>query len=221
MSGADGRIGPVAIDREYSRRSFLKTAAWATAALSAAGIGGFGVASRKAHAQAAPYTTYEGLGDVAILSFAYELELLEGTFYAQGVQAGIFSGGTLAVITKIRDDEMAHVDALASTLKKGGATLPATPNFTFPSGTFTDPTAFLKLGATFEPVGIGAYQGAAPAIKDKSYLGAALSIHSAECRHWDAIKALQGVFPPCTVAFEEALPISDVQAAVKPFGITG
>ncbi len=220
MSEADGRIGPVAIDREYSRRSFLKTAAWATAALSAAGIGGFGL-SRRANAQAAPYTTYQPLSATDILAFAYELELLEGTFYAQGVQAGIFSGATLAVVTKIRDDEMAHVDALASTLQKAGAAVPATPNFTFPGGTFTDPTAFLKLAATFEPVGIGAYQGAAPAIMGTDYLLPALEIHSAECRHWNAIKVLQGIVPPNNVAFEEALPLSTVQQAVAPFGITG
>ena len=221
MSGADGRIGPVALDREYSRRSFLKTSALAGAALSAAGIGGFGIASRKAHAQAAPYTTYQSLSATDILSFAYELELLEGTFYAQGVQAGIFSGPTLAVITKIRDDEMAHVDFLATGLQNAGAQVPATPNFTFPDGTFTDPTAFLKLAATFEPVGIGAYQGAAPAIMGTDYLLPALEIHSAECRHWDAIKVLQGIVPPNNVAFEEALPLQQVQQAVAPFGITG
>ncbi len=220
MSEADGRIGPVAIDREYSRRSFLKTAAWATAALSAAGIGGFGL-SRRANAQAAPYTTYQPLSATDILSFAYELELLEGTFYAQGVKSGIFSGDTLAVITKIRDDEMAHADFLASGLQKAGAAVPATPNFTYPSGTFSDPVAFLKLGATFEPVGIGAFQGAAPALMNTPYLSPALSIHSAECRHWDAIKVLQGVVPPNNVAFEEALPLSTVQQAVAPFGITG
>ena len=54
MSEVESR-GLIAFDRETSRRNFLKTAAWAGAALSAAGIGGFGVAVRQAHAVHAGY----------------------------------------------------------------------------------------------------------------------------------------------------------------------
>ena len=100
-----------------------------------------------------------------------------------------------------------------------GAEVPATPNFTYPDGVFSDPVAFLELAATFEPVGIGAYQGAAPALIGSEYLSPALSIHNAECMHWNAIKILQGVDPPNNVAFEEALPLEEVQAAVAPFGL--
>src|ERR687898_2130281 len=80
MSEVDSRI-PLGMDREVSRRNFLKTAAWTGAAFSAMGIGGFGVAVRRAEAHG-EYKSYEGLGDAAILQFAYQLELLEGTFYA-------------------------------------------------------------------------------------------------------------------------------------------
>ncbi len=69
MSGAESNL-PVWEDRETSRRTFLKTAAWTGAAISAMGIGGFGVAVRRAEAQDQPYTTYQGLGDAAILQFA-------------------------------------------------------------------------------------------------------------------------------------------------------
>ena len=68
MSEVDSRI-PVGIDREVSRRTFPKTTAWTGAAFSAMGIGGFGVAVRRAEAQG-EYKTYEGLGDAAILQFA-------------------------------------------------------------------------------------------------------------------------------------------------------
>jgi hypothetical protein len=44
------------------------------------------------------------------------LELLEGTFYAEGVEAGIFADAFLEQIVAIRDHEMAHADALATTL---------------------------------------------------------------------------------------------------------
>jgi Ferritin-like domain len=219
MSGVESRV-PIGLDRETSRRNFLKTAAWTGAALSAMGIGGFGVAVRRAEAQG-EYETYEGLGDAAIVAFAYQLELLEGTFYAEGVKAGIFKDAFLEQIVAIRDHEMAHADALATTLGQLGAEVPATPQFTFPGGTFGDAATFLELAATFEPVGIGAYQGAAPALKSKDILAAAISIHNAECQHRCAINILNLVNPPNDLAFEEALPLPDVQAAVKPFGITG
>ena len=219
MSEVESRI-PLGIDREVSRRNFLKTAAWTGAAFSAMGIGGFGVAVRRAEAQG-EYKTYEGLGDAAILQFAYLLELLEGTFYAEGVEAGLFKDAFLEQIVAIRDHEMAHADAIATTLGDLGADIPATPQFTFPPGTFGDAAAFLELAATFEPVGIGAYQGAAPALQNKDILAAAISIHNAECQHRCAINILNLVNPPNDLAFEEALPLEDVQAAVKPFGITG
>ncbi len=220
MSGVESRI-PLGMDREVSRQKFLKTAAWTGAAFSAIGIGGFGVAVRRAEAQAQPYKTYQGLGDAAILQFAYQLELLEGIFYEEGVNAGLFADDFLAQVAAIRDHEFAHADALAATITDLGAEVPATPNFTYPDGVFTDVVAFLELAATFEPVGIGAYQGAAPALESKDILAAAISIHNAECQHRTAINILNLISPPNQVAFEEALPLEDVQAAVEPFGITG
>ena len=219
MSGVESRV-PIGLDRETSRRNFLKTAAWTGAALSAMGIGGFGVAVRRAEAEG-EYKTYGGLGHTAIVQFAYTLELLEGTFYAEGVKAGIFKDAFLEQIVAIRDHEMAHADALATTLGQLGAEVPATPQFTFPGGTFDDAATFLELAATFEPVGIGAYQGAAPALKSKDILAAAISIHNAECQHRCAINILNLIHPPNDLAFEVALPLQKVQAAVEPFGITG
>ena len=219
MSEVESRV-PIGLDQETSRRNFLKTAAWTGAALSAMGIGGFGVAVRRAEAEG-EYKTYEGLGDTPIVQFAYTLELLEGTFYAEGVKAGIFKDAFLEQIVAIRDHEMAHADALATTLGQLGAEVPATPQFTFPGGTFGDAATFLELAATFEPVGIGAYQGAAPALESKDILAAAISIHNAECQHRCAINILNLINPPNDLAFEEALPLQKVQAAVKPFGIAG
>jgi hypothetical protein len=184
------------------------------------GIGGFTFAVRRAEAEG-EYETYEGLGDAAIVQSAYTLELLEGTFYAEGVKAGIFKDAFLEQIVAIRDHEMAHADALATTLGQLGAEVPATLQVTFPGGTFGDAATFLELAATFEPVGIGAYQGAAPALQSKDILAAAISIHNAECEHRCAINILDLVNPPNDLAFEEALPLQKVQAAAKPFGITG
>ncbi len=217
MSGVESR-GLIGFDQETSRRNFLKTAAWAGAALTAAGIGGFGVAVRQAHAV---HEGYEPLTDVQILQFAFLLEQLEADFYDRGVNAGLFADDFLAQVAAIRDHEFAHADALAATITDLGGEIPATPEFTYPDGVFTDVVAFLELAATFEPVGIGAYQGAAPALESKEILAAALSIHNTECQHRAAINVLNLVVPPNQVAFEEALPLEDVQAAVEPFGITG
>lgn len=216
MSEVESRTGTVAFDRDVSRRNFLKTAAWAGAALSAAGIGGFGVAVRKAHAV---HEGYAAAGPVGIVELAYQLELLEGTFYAEGVNTGLFNDYATTQLAAIRDHEMAHADALAGILAELGAAVPATPNFTFPEGAFGDAATFLGIAATLEPVGIGAYQGAAPALIGSEYLAPALSIHNAECMHWNAIKILQGIVPPNNVAFEEALPLEAVQAAASQFGL--
>lgn len=220
MNGMEGRA-PVGIDREYSRRNFLKTAGAVGAAISAMGIGGFGVAVRRAEAQAQPYKSYQGLGDAAILQFAYQLELLEGNFYAIGADSGLFRSAFLDQIAIIGEHEFAHADAIATTLGDLGEEVPAEPAFTFPDDATADPATFLGYAATLEPVGIGAYQGAAPALKSKDILAAAISIHNAECQHRAAINIMNLVVPPNDIAFEEALPLQDVQEAVAPFGITG
>lgn len=215
MSGVESR-GLVGIDQETSRRNFLKTAAWAGAALSAAGIGGFGVAVRKAHAT---HEQYVPLGDAGILQFAYLLEQLEGIFYDEGVNSGLFRSTFLAQIAEIRDHEFAHARAIAATLRDLGEDVPAVPEFTYPDGVFTDVVAFLDLAATFEPVGIGAYQSAAVALDSKDILASAISIHNAECQHRCAINIMNLIVPPNDVAFEESLTLKQVQAAVEPFGV--
>ena len=218
MDGVDSRISPVGLDREYSRRNFLKTAAFAGAA-TAVGAGGLAFAAKPAHAV---HEGYQAAGPLAILQLAYKLELLEGTFYAEGINAGLFAGNSFAEtqIAEIRDHEFAHADALAAAIVDNGGAVPATPMFTYPDGVFADQVAFLQLANTFEPVGIGAYQGAAPALIGSPLLGSALSIHNAECQHWNAIKILNGVVPPNNVIVEEALPLEAVLEAVAPFGVT-
>lgn len=224
MSGDVGRDSLVGFDREYSRRRFLKTAAWTGAVLSAAGIGGVHFATELADAQptlgSAAFPTYQGLGDAAILQFAYQLELLEGRFYQQGVDAGILDAFSAGQIAAIRDHEFAHANAIAATLGSLGAAVPAEPAFTYPAGVFSDQVAFLELAAVFEPVGIGAYQGAAPALADKNILAAAGSILGVECEHRTAIDILRGVDPPNNRVFQQSLAFDQVVAAVAPFGVT-
>lgn len=216
MDGAESRVSAVGFDRERSRRDFLKTAGWTTAALAAAGFGGIALTARAAHAV---HEGYQAVGDVAILQLAYQLELLEGNFYAAGVDSGLFDDYAVAQLAAIRDHEFAHADAIAGVLSSLGAAIPE-PALVFPPDATADAATFLGYAATLEPVGIGAYQGAAPALVDKNILASAISIHNAECQHWNAIKILQGIVPPNNVAFEEALPLDAVLEAAAPFGIT-
>jgi hypothetical protein len=218
MDGAEGRAFSVGVfDQEQSRRNFLKTAGWATAALAAAGFGGVALTARPAYAV---HEGYQAAGDVAILQVAYQLELLEGNFYAAGVDSGLFTDDfSVSQLAAIRDHEFAHADAIAGVLSGLGAAIPE-PALVFPPDATADAATFLSYAATLEPVGIGAYQGAAPALVDKNILASAISIHNAECQHWNAIKILQGIVPPNNVAFEEALPLDAVLEAAAPFGIT-
>ena len=94
--------------------------------------------------------------------------------------------------------------------------MPATPQFTYPNGVFTNVVAFLELTATFEPVGIGAYQGAAPALESKDILAAAGSIAGVEGEHVVAVNWLLWVVPYANEAFPKALTLDEVSAAVAP-----
>ncbi len=218
MNEVEGRAFLVK-DREYSRRNFLKTAAAAGAALSAVGVG-WELTTGSAEAQPTlgfvAFPTYQGLGDAAILQFAYQLEILEGTFYANGVDAGILDDFGTTQIAAIRDHEFAHADAISGIL---GGDVPDTSGLVFPEGVFDDPGAFLELAATLEPVGIGAYQGSAGAIQDLGILAAAGSILGVECDHRTAIDILRGISGPNYIPFQRSFTFDEAFAAAAPFGV--
>ena len=151
---------------------------------------------------------------MAILSFALQLERLEGTFYATGVDAGILSGDALAQVVAIRDHEMAN--AITSTLQGLGAPVPPPPNFTLPPDAMSSPAAFLNLAATLEPGGVGAYLGAGPMIQNPVFLKAAGTIAGVEVDHVFAVSNLVGTKPPANAAFAKALSKDEVLAAVAP-----
>ncbi|HEY8638899.1 MAG TPA: ferritin-like domain-containing protein [Solirubrobacterales bacterium] len=152
-----------------------------------------------------------GGGDVAILNFALTLEYLEAAFYkkAQGLN---LSGDAKKYAKEIGNDEQQHVDALTAAIKNAGATPVASPKFAFP---ITDQKSFLKLAQVLEDTGVGAYNGAGPAISDKATLAAAGSIVQIEGRHAAIIRLLNGV-NPAPNAFDKSLQMPAVLKAVKP-----
>jgi hypothetical protein len=154
-----------------------------------------------------------GSSDVDILNFALTLEYLESAFYEEAKKKVKASGELKPLIAMLASDEKMHVEALDGTIKKLGGKPVAEPTFNFEySGT----SGFLKLAETFENVGVGAYNGAAPGIKSKEVLGAAGSIVQIEARHAAAI-ALQNGQEPAPEAFDKALEEKEVLKDVEPF----
>jgi hypothetical protein len=195
-----------AFARPQTRRDFFK-------ALALAGVGaaaGSTLMSRKAFAQ-------DGGGDLEIANFALTLEYLEAEFYQLAVEAGVLEGEALSYIEATLDHENQHVEALIGLIEGAGGTPVEKPEFTFPEGAFDSQASILELAATFEPVGVGAYLGAAPMIESPDVLAAAGSIAGVEGEHVVAINDLIGVVPPANEAFPAALTQDEVLAAVAPF----
>lgn len=139
---------------------------------------------------------------IGVLNFALTLEYLESEFYKAGVAAPtLIPIGTPAVaaLTKIRNDENAHVAFLRSAITAAGGT-PVTftaANFdftargTFPT-VFTDYDLFLAVAQTFEDTGVRAYKGQATNLmSNNDILTAALQIHSVEGRHASHIRYMR------------------------------
>ena len=158
----------------------------------------------------------EGGGDVDILNFALTLEYLEAAFYAQALkEVSGLAGEAKEIATTLRENEDAHVKALAATVKDLGGTPVKAPGVDFGKA-FADEASFLKTAQTFEDLGVSAYNGAAPEIESKDVLAAAGGIVQVEARHAAAIRFLRGE-DITAAAFDEALPMDEVLDAAKPF----
>jgi hypothetical protein len=202
--------GAEAFARPRTRRDLFKALAAAGAGAAAGSV----FLSRKASAQGAS-------GDVDIANFALTLECLEAEFYGLALDAGVLSGDALAVVENLFDHESQHVDAIIGLLEGAGATPVEKPEFVFPEGSFSSQAAILDLAATFEPVGVGAYLGAAPMISSPDILAAAGSIAGVEGEHVVAVNNLIGGLPAAVEAFPAALTMDEVLAAVSPFIMGG
>jgi rubrerythrin len=154
-----------------------------------------------------------GTSDVDILNFALTLEYLESTFYEEAKKRVKASGELKRLLPLLASDEKQHVEALEGTIKELGGKPVAKPKFNFE---YDGTAEFLKLAETFEDTGVGAYNGAAPAIKSKGVLAAAGSIVQVEARHAAAI-ALQNGQEPSPSAFDSPLAEKQVLKAVEPF----
>jgi hypothetical protein len=154
-----------------------------------------------------------GGSDVDILNFALTLEYLETDFYkVKGKTVGL-SGQAKALASTFGDEEAEHVAALTKAITAAGGKPVAKPRFAFP---VSNSAGFLKLAYVLENTGVGAYNGAGPALKNKQYLAAAGSIVQVEARHAAAIALLTGSPITPNGAFDKPLSKSQVLAKAGP-----
>lgn len=158
----------------------------------------------------------QGGGDVDILNFALTLEYLEAAYYEQALkQVKGLSGDIKALATELRDNEVAHVDALTSAIKGAGGKPVQAPGVDF-GDAFQSQDSFLELAQTFEDLGVSAYNGAGPQVSSPDVLAAAGSIVQIEARHAALIRLANGE-TPAPDFFDQSLEKDAVLEAAMPF----
>lgn len=200
------------VETPLNRRTFAKSVGMAGVGIAAATMLGGGFSELEAAA----------ITDTDILNFALNLEYLEGEFYSVATfgatleQRGIipssavsapttggkmvnFSGSAVAFIASaLRFDEEQHVKFLRTALGSAAVKKPAINLDALGFG-FAGVNDFLKLSRVFEDVGVSAYAGAAPLIKNKTYVDAAARILATEAQHSGSIRTeviIRGVTSP-------------------------
>ena len=140
-------------------------------------------------------------GDVAILNFALALEYLQASFYTEAERIGALHGALAQQAQVVGGHERDHVRAFKAQLKSAAI---KEPKFNF-HGVTENPKAFRSTAVAFEDLAVAAYKEQAPKLKSKSYLAAALGIHTVEARHAAWIRRLAGVLPAAK-ALDEPMP---------------
>lgn len=206
---ADGAIreAAYAVDPagESTRADFFKKAAIGGGAVVAGGIVFGGL---PALALGAPSKKQ----DTAILNYALTLEYLETEFYRLARRNAGLKGETATFARVAGGHEAAHVRALRGVLKSKAV---AKPTFAF--GAITESQgAFQKAARTIEDLGVSAYAGQGPRLKQLPVIQAALAIHSVEARHAAWIRQILGE-NPAPNAFDPARNMNQVLAAAGGF----
>ena len=153
-----------------------------------------------------------------VLKYAFALEALEADFYTKVVANGSFStafssAAERAILTDIRDHEVAHREFFKAALTANGATVPSLSTKYPSSVNFADRTSVLTTAKTFEDLGVSAYNGAARYLATSATVGLltiAGKIVSVEARHTSAIRDL---LAPDTKAFADLSDIASIGAS--------
>jgi hypothetical protein len=191
------------VESGVSRRKFAKAAIAAGFTIGAAAL----IDGSQSDAEA------QSITDVDILNFALNLEYLEAEFYTvattgrriadlgigiDGIgSSGATTGGSMLalddrlaqVALSLANEEQMHVRFLRTALGSAAVAKPAINLEALGLG-FRSVTEFLTLARAFEDVGVTAYNGAAPLIRDSAILAAAASIGLTEAQHAGVLRFL-------------------------------
>jgi len=162
---------------EFARPPSRKPYFTALAAADVGAAAGSVLISRKASARST---------DLDIANFTLILDYLGAGYYGLAL-ARELTGDALSVDTNLYDHKVWHMDAIIGLLEGTRATPVAKPEVVFPEDTSTSQTGLHKLAAIFEPLGLGAYPGAAPLIQSPDSLAAAGGIFGVAGEHVVAV----------------------------------
>lgn len=157
-----------------------------------------------------------------VLNYAYALEQLEAAYYIRVVAepyAGM-TGEERAILTDLRDHEIAHREFFRTAIPALGGTLIPMLTPDFRAVDFNSRQSVLETARTFEDLGVAAYNGAARFVGDNAtVLSLAGEIVSVEARHASVIADLlepkTDAFAPR--AFDPAMSPAAVVEAAQPF----
>jgi hypothetical protein len=157
-------------------------------------------------------------GDVAILRFALVIEQIQADFYSRVVSSFATSNinaAEQALLTEMRDHEVAHREFLEATL---GADGEFTASATFRGVVVTDRASVLAAAKSLEDLGVAAYNGMAQYVIGPANVLALAKIVSVQARHAATIRDLleprTGAFAPTATddAFRPAKVALSLQA---------
>jgi rubrerythrin len=151
--------------------------------------------------------------DLTVVQFALGLEQLETAFYKAALARAGLNGDAKSLATEFGAHEADHAQALNQLITQLGGKPEPAPK---PKFGLTDQASFLKLAVQLEDTGVGAYNGAAPAVKTPDLLATLGSIAQTEARHAAALRMAAGM-DPAPAAFEKPLSPDQVKSAVQPF----
>lgn len=180
-------IKPQGLVQKTDRRNFLKMGAF-----SAAGAGLLLMGCDDDEDMMPPMSgkVSLGSGDVGILNYAYALEQLEATFYAEVMMGGYFANASAEekiVLGDLEKHERAHREFFKVAL---GSNAIADLEVDFSAIDFSNRTSVLGAAKTFEDLGVAAYNGAGQYLESADLLLVAGKIVSVEARHAAAIRDL-------------------------------
>jgi Ferritin-like domain len=198
-----------------SRRNLIKLGLVSLGALALTGVPKVALSQLGSRAKQLTFNA----DDIGILNFALLLEELEAAFYPAAIKSGkITSIKEIDYLRAIGNHEATHVKFLRDVLGNNALFQTRDLSLNQPglSALLIDRAKILNTAVTLEDLGVHAYNGAGPSLKNPTYLLAAGSIVSVEARHAAGVRALLRR-PSTETDSERLINDTDLQASLNPF----